>query len=282
MNQGVTAERVAKSGLEPGFLTPESVLLTCRRNNPGINGNANLDIRCTWINESTKDKNINLFKKSVGVDMAVWEQLGCSRHGWFPPISHPAFLSPCKPRICRPPQKKPHADWAVHFKFLKSSLAEISLLSVLSEDGKHVDRNLSNLFYMWTSLMSLLSLLVNLPSWYTVPHPFQYLHRSLSGLPWGFKASYGSIFNPKKKFVLTYLINHKYVFLLNVYAVFPIFKGLPYTLSCLIPKCLSPFNRRESGALGSEVICQKSHKVDKKRGCMVFDARPPKKIRKFF
>ena len=59
----------------------------------------------------------------------------------------------------------------------------------------------------------------------------------------------------KKKFVLTYLVNHKYVFLPNIYAVFLIFKGLPYTLSCLIPKCLSPFNRRESRALGSEVIC---------------------------
>ena len=88
----------------------------------------------------------------------------------------------------------------------------------------------------------------------------------------------------KKKFVLTYLINHKYVFLPNIYAVFLIFKGLPHTLSCLIPKCLSPFNRRESRALGSEVICQKSHKVDKKRGRMVFDANtiPPKKNQKVF
>ena len=87
----------------------------------------------------------------------------------------------------------------------------------------------------------------------------------------------------KKKFVLTYLINHKYVFVPNIYAVFLIFKGLLHTLSCLIPKCLSPFNRRESMALGSEVICRKSHKVDKKRGCMVFDGHPPpKKKQKVF
>lgn len=182
MNQGDTAERVAKSGLEPGSLTSESVLLTCRHNHPGINRNANLHIGCTWIDESTKDKNINLFKKNVGVDMTAWEWLGCSSHGWFPSISHPAFLSPSKPQIDGPSEKKLHADWAVHFSFLKSSLAEKLLLSVLSEDGKHVDRNLSNLFYMQIPFLSLLSLLVNSPSWYTVPHPFQYLHRSLSTL----------------------------------------------------------------------------------------------------
>ena len=182
MNQGDTAERVAKSVLEPGSLTPESVLLTCRHNHPGINGNANLHIGCTWIDKSTKDKNTNLFKKNVGVDMTVWEWLGCSRHGWFPSISNPAFLSPSKPQIYGPSKKKLHADWAVHFSFLKSSLTEKLLLSVLSEDAKHVDRNLSNLFYMQIPFLSLLSLLVNSPSWYTVPHPFQYLHRSLSTL----------------------------------------------------------------------------------------------------
>lgn len=91
-------------------------------------------------------------------------------------------LSPSKPQIYRPSEKKPHADWAVHFNFLKSSLAEKLLLSVLSEGGKHADRNLSNLFYMWIPLVSLLSRLVNSPSWYTVPHAFQHLHRSLSTL----------------------------------------------------------------------------------------------------
>ena len=124
MNQGDTAERGQKSGLEPGSLTPKSVLLTCRHNNPGINKNANLDIGCTWIGKLAKDKIVNLFKKSVDVDMAVWERLGYSRHGWFSSISHPAFLSPSKPWICGPSEKKPHADWAMHFNFLKPSLAE--------------------------------------------------------------------------------------------------------------------------------------------------------------
>lgn len=59
----------------PGFLTSKTVPLTCKYNNPLLNGKSNLVIGCTSLSKLAKAKHIHLFKVNVDVDMAVRECL---------------------------------------------------------------------------------------------------------------------------------------------------------------------------------------------------------------